>query len=40
MPQDKRLWYIIVAVIAVLVFSYAGGFLGDNEPASEEQTTN
>jgi len=42
MPKDKRLWYIIAAVIAVLVIGYAGGFFGGSEPepASEEQTTN
>ena len=42
MPQDKRLWYIIGAVIVVLLIGYGSGFFGGSEPepASEEQTTN
>ena len=42
MPKDKRTWYIIIAVIAVVVLSYSGGFFGGSEPepVSEEQTTN
>ncbi|MGH1484435.1 MAG: hypothetical protein ACRBM6_38210 [Geminicoccales bacterium] len=40
LPKDKRLWYIIGAVIVILVIGYAAGWFGggaEPEPASEEQ---
>ena len=41
LQKDKRLWYIIGAVIVILVIGYAAGWLGggaEPEPASQEQS--
>ncbi|MGH1477740.1 MAG: hypothetical protein ACRBM6_03260 [Geminicoccales bacterium] len=40
LQKDKRLWYIIGAVIVILVIGYAAGWFGggaEPEPAPQEQ---
>ncbi len=42
MLQDKRLVYVVAAVVVILVIGYAGGWFSGSEPepAQQEETTN
>jgi len=42
MNIDKRVWYVIAAVVVVILIAYRGGFIGGSgepEVAPTEQTT-
>lgn len=42
MLQDKRLFYVVAAVVVILVIGYAGGWFSgsESEPVQQEGTTN
>jgi hypothetical protein len=37
--SDKRIWYIVAAVLVLIVIGYGAGWFGGSTPAPEETTT-